>query len=251
MTHSHPKQQFTICYDDELYTVSAGQTILAALEAAGRRFVRGVGCRGGVCGACTVLYRMGDHYQIRAALMCQELVQEGMTILPLPWFPQKQMRYPLTLGEGESAHYRVVNLYPEVNRCIMCGECSRLCPVGLDVMGYVGMIKRGDLKQASRSSFTCVQCQACTLRCPAQIPQPNAALAARLFHARHQRPEAEHLTRMLQRLEQHDFTAAFRHLRRMDQEELQALYQSREREPDDTAPGTWLPEDDRLLEPYF
>jgi succinate dehydrogenase/fumarate reductase-like Fe-S protein len=236
-----------IRYDDTSYTVPAGRTILAALEGAGVEVVRGVGCRGGVCGACTVLYRMGDSHPVMAALMCQEVVQDGMNLLPLPFFPQRAPVYDVTLEEEETPEYRVIQLFPEVNRCIMCGECSRICPVGLDVMGYVGMIKRGDLRGAAQASFTCVQCQACVARCPAQISQPNAALAARLFYGKYRMPRADHLDRMLERIEKPGFKSMMRQLRRMDPDDLLHLYQSREREPEETFPATWLPEDRRFL----
>ncbi|MBF0446634.1 MAG: (2Fe-2S)-binding protein [Magnetococcales bacterium] len=236
-----------IRYDGELYRVAPGRTILSALEAVGERFIRSVGCRGGVCGACTVLYRFQGHSELRAGLLCQEEVKEGMEILPLPYIPQKKIRYDLTLNEKESPEYRVLKLYPEVNDCIMCGECTRLCPVDIDVMSYVGMIKRGDLAGAAQESFTCIQCQACVLRCPSQISQPNAALAARRFQGRFKESPAEHLTKALEKIESGYYKTIFRRLGRMDQDDLRALYQRREREPDSTHPGTWLPEDRSLL----
>lgn len=240
-----------IRYDGEPLRVPAGRTVLVALEAVGVRLVRGVGCRGGVCGACTIFYRVAGKSELTAALLCQEVVREGMEILPLPYFPQKKADYGLGLPAGESPAYRVLSLYPETNNCIMCGECTRLCPVDIDVMGYVGMIKRGDLRGAASASLTCVQCQACAVRCPAQISQPNAALAARRFYGRHQMPPADHLARMLERTGGTDGEArlkrGFSRLRRMDREDLQVLYQRREREPEDAPPGTWLPDDRALL----
>ncbi|MEO5340114.1 MAG: 2Fe-2S iron-sulfur cluster-binding protein [Magnetococcus sp. MYC-9] len=237
----------TIGFDGTEYRVSPGRTLLAALEEAGLRFVRGVGCRGGVCGACTVLYRMRDSHALTAGLLCQDEVQDGMEILSLPYIPQKKALHPLTLPEGNSPEYQVLNLYPEVNNCVMCGECTRLCPVGIDVMGYVGMIKRGDLRGAAHESFTCVQCHACVLRCPSSISQPNAALAARRYHGRFRDAAAEHLSKAVEKLASGHYRSLFRKVRRMEPARLQALYQRREREPDDAPPGTWLPEDRSLL----
>ncbi|MBF0622535.1 MAG: 4Fe-4S dicluster domain-containing protein [Magnetococcales bacterium] len=237
----------SIQYDGEPYTVPSGRTILTALEEIGLRFVRGIGCRGGVCGACTVFYRVDGEPELHAGLMCQDPVIDGMDIMPLPAFPQKKARYDLELPEGDTADYRVVALYPEVNRCIMCSECVRVCPMGLDVMGYVGMIKRGDLRHAAEASFTCIQCQACALRCPAQISQPNAALAARRFYGRHQAPQAEHLTKSVERTQDEKFQRNMERLRRVDMDALRILYQRQEREPGDAPPGTWLPEDRSML----
>ncbi|MEO5378228.1 MAG: 2Fe-2S iron-sulfur cluster-binding protein [Magnetococcus sp. DMHC-6] len=236
-----------IIFDGKPYQVADNRTILSALEHTGHVFVRGVGCRGGVCGACTVLYRKRGGFELKAALMCQEMVKEGMEIMPLFYFPQKQVRHGIKLDVGETPHYRVVNDYPEIHRCIMCGECTRLCPQGIDVMGYVGMIKRGDFRAAARESFICIQCQACSMRCPAQISHPNTAQAARLYHGKYQVARAEHLTRALELYTKEYLKGAFRRLRLLDQEELQMLYQRRELEPQDAPPGTWLPEDQELL----
>lgn len=236
-----------IRYDDIPYRVAPDRTILAALEAAGLGFVRGIGCRGGVCGACTALYRIKGKPELKAALLCQEEVKDGMEILPLPYVPQKKVQHDITLSEGESPEYKVLTLYPEVNNCVMCGECTRLCPVDIDVMSYVGMIKRGDLAGASRESLTCIQCQACVLRCPSQISQPNAALAARRFQGRFKESTAEHLTKAVDKINGGHYKAIFRRLRRLDEYELRALYQRREREPENAHPGTWLPEDRSLL----
>ena len=242
-----PFSSVTIRFDGTSHHVSSGRTILAALEETGMQFVRGVGCRGGVCGACTVLYRLPKTHELIAGLMCQDEVQEGMEILSLPYIPQKKATHELSLPDANSPEYQVLTLYPEVNNCVMCGECTRLCPVGIDVMAYVGMIKRGDLHGASHESFTCVQCQVCVLRCPSSISQPNAALATRRFHGRFQDATAEHLAKSLEKLETKNYRAKLRRLRRMDPIEFQALYQRREREPDDAPPGTWLPKDRSLL----
>lgn len=246
MSSSHASS-ISITLDGTLYQVLPGRTILVALEMAGFHFVRGVGCRGGVCGACTVLYRSDKSHELKAGLMCQDEVLDGMEILSLPYVPQKKAIHDLTLVSGNSPGYRVLSLYPEVINCVMCGECTRLCPMGIDVMAFVGMIKRGDLRGAAQESFTCVQCQACVLRCPSSISQPNTALAARRFHGRFQDTPAEHLGKTLERLEQKNYQAIFGTLRRMDPIEFQALYQRREREPDDAPPGTWLPEDRTFL----
>ncbi|MBF0181997.1 MAG: 4Fe-4S dicluster domain-containing protein [Magnetococcales bacterium] len=237
-----------IHYDEHRLEVPAGRTILTALEAAGVRLVRGVGCRGGVCGACSVLFRVPSRsHDLSAGLMCQEIVQNGMEILPLPYVPQRKVRHDLELAEDETAAFHVLHLYPEVNNCIMCKECVRVCPMKIDVMGYVGMIKQGDLKAAARESFTCIGCQLCVARCPSSISQPNAALAARRWYGRHMEPKAEHLEKMREKIDSGHYAPIMRRLRLLDAEKFQALYQRREMEPDDAPPGTWLPDDRCML----
>ncbi|MBF0589389.1 MAG: 4Fe-4S dicluster domain-containing protein [Magnetococcales bacterium] len=237
----------TVWYDEEPFQVPAGRTLLVALEEVGIGFIRSIGCRGGVCGACTILYRISSEHELRVGLMCQEQVEEGMRVMPLPYFPQKKARHDLEVDVDESPDYRIRRLYPEVSRCIMCGECTRLCPMEIDVMSYVGMIKSGDLKGAAKESFTCIQCQACALRCPAQISQPNAALISRRLLGRCTIPRAEHLTRTMERMEEPRLQQAFRRVRRMSEDDLRALYQRREREPNEAPPGTWLPENQSLI----
>ncbi|MBF0271539.1 MAG: 4Fe-4S dicluster domain-containing protein [Magnetococcales bacterium] len=247
-TATHPPFTVSIRYDETWLEVPSGKTILSALESVGIGMVRGVGCRGGICGACAVLYRVpAQSHTMSAGLMCQETVQPGMEILPLPHVPHKKVPHHLDLPEDETPAYHVLRLYPEVNHCVMCGECVRMCPMDIDVMGYVGMIKRGDLKAAARESFTCIGCQLCVIRCPASISQPNAALAARRWYGGHQEPRADHLTRMLEKVDSGRYTSVFRWMRHMDSMEFQALYLRREREPDESPPGTWLPEDQSLL----
>ena len=42
------------------YDVPSSLTIMKAMEWAGYILVRGVGCRGGFCGACATVYRIKD-----------------------------------------------------------------------------------------------------------------------------------------------------------------------------------------------
>jgi len=68
------------------YLVPEGLTIYNALEYAGFRLIRGVGCRGGLCGACAAVYRKPGDYKLRIALACQSVIEDGMylvvTIIP-------------------------------------------------------------------------------------------------------------------------------------------------------------------------
>jgi len=237
------EERAVIHFEGQTFRVVPRLTVLQALESAGYRFVKGVGCRGGVCGACAIVYRLEGQHTIKTGLACQSVVEEGMVLMQMPFFPQKRVPHELRLDEGEEPGEHVVRLYPEVNRCIMCGECSRVCPMDIDVRGYVGMIKRGDLAANAEESFDCIQCGLCAARCPAQISQPNAALAARRFHGRFSSPRAEHLARRVEQIEAGRFDKDFRKLKVMDQDRLKNLYNRREIEPADAAPGTWLPED--------
>jgi len=45
-------------------------------------------------------------------------------------------------------------------------------------MEYVAALLRGDLAEAAELSFDCVMCGLCTVRCPAEITQYQAAMYA-------------------------------------------------------------------------
>jgi hypothetical protein len=52
------------------YEVLASLTILRAFEWAGFRPIRGVGCRGGFCGACGTVYRLPEDHVLHYSLAC-------------------------------------------------------------------------------------------------------------------------------------------------------------------------------------
>lgn len=165
------------------YEVPHGLTILQAYERAGYRLVRGVGCRGGVCGACATVYRLGRDHRRRACLACQTAVQSGMTLSPIHSYPTNRPDYDVVrLADPARA---VLSVYPEVEKCLGCNACNKICPHNIDVMGYVAAILRGDLEKAADLSFDCIMCNLCATTCPAEISQANAALLARRVYARY------------------------------------------------------------------
>ena len=50
------------------YDVPDSLTIMKAMEHAGFQFVRGCGCRGGVCGACGTVWRYTNDYKLHTGL---------------------------------------------------------------------------------------------------------------------------------------------------------------------------------------
>ena len=61
------------------YDVPDTLTIMKALEYAGYQYIRGCGCRGGVCGACATVYRKAGDYKIRTGLACQTVVEPSLS----------------------------------------------------------------------------------------------------------------------------------------------------------------------------
>ena len=68
------------------YMVPETLTIMKAIEYAGYKYVRGCGCRGGICGACGTFYRFKGDYRLRAGLACQTVAEQDMIIMQLPFF---------------------------------------------------------------------------------------------------------------------------------------------------------------------
>jgi succinate dehydrogenase/fumarate reductase-like Fe-S protein len=241
------------------YEVPPDLTIMKAVEYAGHQYVRGCGCRGGICGACGTFYRLPGDYELRTALACQTVVQPGMMVMQLPYFPANRPDYDLETLNGrrdgngvpppsrDALHESVRQMYPEVYRCVGCATCSRTCPMDIDVMDYVALIGRGDLEKAAEVSFSCIMCGLCAIRCPAQISQYTAAMYVRRLAGRYLTPKAGHLAKRVTQVQTGQYDDKLAALRSMGKDELAALYAAREREPDLTKPGEWKPKDTAWL----
>jgi hypothetical protein len=105
------------------YQVPETLTVMKAVEYAGYTFVRGCGCRGGICGACATFYRFIGDYKLRAGLACQTVVEPNMLIAQLPFFPANRPGYDLENMDG-GPHQALRSLYPEVFKCVGCGTAS-------------------------------------------------------------------------------------------------------------------------------
>ncbi len=228
------------------YLVPETLTIMKAVEYSGYKYVRGCGCRGGICGACATFYRYLGDYKLHTGLACQTVVGPDMVLTQLPFFPSNRPDYDLE-NQDNSPHEELRRLYPEVFKCVGCGTCTRTCPMDIDVMDYVALMKRGDLKGAAHKSFDCVMCGLCASRCPAQISQFTAAMYVRRLHARHEVPKAAHLESRVEDVKNGKYERMHKELAKMKQEDIKKLYVEREREPDLSEQGNWLPEDKEHL----
>lgn len=234
------------------YIVPETLTIMKAVEYAGYQYIRGCGCRGGICGACGTFYRISGDYRLHSGLACQTVVQSGMIIAQLPFFPSNRPSYNLEdfsgngdinerLGEG------LRNLYPEVFKCLGCGTCTKTCPMDIDVMDYIALMKRGDLKGAAQKSFDCVMCGLCASRCPAQISQFNAAMFVRRLNGKYLIKKAGHLEKRCEEIKGGKYEKMLEELKTLTQDELKRLYTEREREPDISVSGKWTPKETKYL----
>ena len=162
------------------YMVPDSLTIMKAMEYAGYKFVRGAGCRGGICGACGTVYRKPGDYRIHVGLACQTMVEPEMYLTQLPFFPAMRASYDWATTEAVAE--TAGELYPELFRCVACNACTKICPMDVEVMDYIAALKRGDLEAATEISFNCIQCGLCASRCMGELPQYHIAqLARRLY----------------------------------------------------------------------
>jgi ferredoxin len=207
------------------YKVPKNTTILRALEYAGFFLIRGVGCRGGFCGACGVVYRTPDSYRLKVGLACQNMVEEGMALALLPYYPQNKKRYEIE--KVSPAKDILLSVYPETLRCISCGSCTKVCPQGIRVADCVNLALRGDLALLAELSFDCIMCGLCASRCPAEIPQPYLFLLARRLHGAKEKKRSCELKERVKEIRDGKFSEEIRNLKNLSLSELKELYAKR------------------------
>lgn len=213
------------------YLVPEGLTIHKALEYAGFRLIRGVGCRGGFCGACATLYRKPGEYKLRIALACQNVVEDGMYLVVLPYTPIPRVKYKLESLKPDVG--LVLKLYPEIARCVACNTCTKACPQGLQVMDAIQAIKRGDLAKAADLTFDCIACGICSMRCPAEIRHANIFHLVRRIYGKYMSPKPRHLEDRIKEIEQGKYREELEKLKQASVDELKKLYASRVIEPEE------------------
>jgi len=214
----------------KLYEVPPSLTIMKAMEWAGYTLVRGVGCRGGFCGACATVYRIRGDERLYFGLACQTVVQPEMYLGQIPFFPTQREVYDITELTPQAA--TVWKLYPEVLRCLGCGTCTKSCPQELDVKGYMASLMRGDIATAADKSFDCIMCGLCAARCPAEESQYNFAILARRLYGRYLAPRSQHLTTRLEEIEKGAFASSIAELKAADKETLKKRYAEMDIEPE-------------------
>lgn len=221
------------------YEVPETFTIMKAIEHAGYKFIRGCGCRGGICGACSTVYRKPGDYRIYTGLACQTVVEPNMYLTQIPFFPANRQSFDWKTIEptGEA----VAALYPELFRCVACNACTKVCPMDVEVMDYVAALKRGDITAAAQISFDCIQCGLCASRCMGELPQYHLAQLARRLQGGKLAPATDHLSKMVEKIAGGYYRSMLEELKRMSSDQLKKLYTERQQEPDQ-APEYWKPQ---------
>ncbi len=208
--------------------VPVGLTIMKAMEFAGFRLLHGVGCRGGFCGSCGILYRRSDDYKLRPALACQTTVEDGMHLAAIPFVPANRARHDVASIDPRGVTTLLAARYPELARCVACNTCSKACPQELQVMDYVQLALRDDWEGVARESFDCIQCGLCAIRCPADIAQHHVAQLARRAYGLHRVEPSPQLAERVAAITAGEHRADLERLLALETDELRALYATRE-----------------------
>jgi len=211
--------------------VPRGLTIQKAMEYAGFRLLRGCGCRGGFCGACGTVYRVGSDYRLKVGLACQTVVQDQMYLAQIPFFPAVKAQY--RVEDLPPTAETMISLYPEILRCVGCNTCRKVCPQELEVMRYIAAAQRGDIRKLADLSFDCLMCGLCASRCPAEIVQYNVAILGRRLYSRHLARPAAHLAARVEEIEAGGCDADLAAMAASDEATLRRLYDAREIEPEE------------------
>ncbi|MDH7486340.1 MAG: 4Fe-4S dicluster domain-containing protein [Anaerolineae bacterium] len=212
------------------YDVPSSLTIMKAMEYAGYQLVRGVGCRGGFCGACATVYRLQGDDTLYFGLACQTVVQPNMYLTQIPFFPAQRAEYDISTLQPRPE--RLFSLYPELLRCLGCGTCTKACPQELDVKGYMAAAMRGDIARVADLSFDCIMCGLCAARCPVGEAQYNIAILCRRLYGRYLAPRSQHLEDRLAEIRAGQFNQALEELKSLSLDELKARYKARQIEPE-------------------
>jgi len=207
------------------YQVPEGLTIMTAMEHIGYKFTRGCGCRGGFCGACGTVYRLPSDYKLHVGLACQTKIIPNMYLTQIPYYPSQKAIYDL--NEIDNPVQALLELYPEIKKCVGCGACVKACPQNLRPIDYIAAALRGDWKEAAELSFDCIMCGLCATRCTGEIVPYNIALFIRRYYSKCVRPKPQQIIDRNKDIREGKFDADVKALANLSEEELKKKYDER------------------------
>ena len=217
------------------YKVPAGLTIMKALEYAGYRYVRGCGCRAGFCGACSTIYRIENEQKLGFDLACQKVVEDKMYLVQLPFVPASKAEY--NIEKLHPTETILLEIYPEIARCVSCNTCTKSCPQDIEVMKYIQRAIRGDIEKCAEISFDCIQCGLCAMRCPADIKHYHLSQLARRLRGKYIDTRSKNLIQRLKEIENRKYDNEIEKLTKMNKAEIMTLYKNRKIEAEEQEPG--------------
>jgi heterodisulfide reductase subunit C len=210
----------------KLYLVPKGLTIMKAMEFVGYKFIRGAGCRGGFCGACSTIYRKKGDFKLRVALACSQPVENDMYLTQIPFMPTDKTIYDI--NDLKPTSNVLLIHYPEIARCVSCNTCSKACPQDLEVMDYIQAAIKGDFEEITNLSFDCISCGLCAVRCPMEISPNRVAELARRLYGKYVVPKARHVDERIEEIKSGNFDDELERLSKTSKEELTSIYEERD-----------------------
>lgn len=205
------------------YFVPSEATVMQAIEYAGYQFtVRGCGCRGGVCGACACVFRLPDQVELVTGLACQTKVIEGMQVLQMPFFPVNKTSYQLE--ELEATNAQVMELYPDIAKCMGCNTCTKSCPMDINVMETMADILKGNIEKVSADTVGCTMCGLCATRCPVGLTPYLYTMLCRRLDGRHIKKAFIDIPPRIKEIEEGKYAEELDQLMEITHEELKVLY---------------------------
>lgn len=212
------RKTITIELEGRKIKVPEGLTVIEALWDTGHDVKRGVGCLSGLCGACTVAYLEQEGRKVKFGLGCQKVVEEGLNVIMLPYFPARLARY--LLGSMETPLKLLPEIYPELYTCNDCKACN-ICPEWINVAGVMKAAKDADYETATGHIMDCIMCGLCASRCPKGIAPQHVALFIQRALAK-ERAFPPNLQKRLDQLESVQLDAEWGRIAAMGSDELQA-----------------------------
>jgi len=189
----------TVEIQGKSYRVPEEITVVQALWYTGHEILKGIGCLGGVCGACTFTYRRNGEAGTRTGLACQTLVEEGMVFSPPVSLTVARAEY--RISEIQDPRASLLKYYPETRRCTRCNACTLVCPQGIAVQGCVLKSLSGEFSSVAEMFYSCVMCGLCAAVCDVGIKPNLVGLYARRSVGASLSPFPENLSKRLQEME--------------------------------------------------
>lgn len=202
------------------HLVPEGITVIQALWYTGHEMIRGIGCLGGTCGACAMVYRMPGEYQLLNGLGCQTTVRDGMWFSMVSNYPAAQAHY--RMPDLTNAKEQLFEMYPESARCVNCNACNRVCPQGIDVRSSIWYAVFGDFAKVADLTMSCNMCGLCITRCVADMPPNLIGLYARRAQGALYAPLAGDLAKRVSELSEGRFRDELTQLLTIDSAELKS-----------------------------
>lgn len=218
-------QKITVEIMGKQYQVPDGMTVINTMWYTGHNITRGVGCLGGVCGACSTVYRTKDDFALKVGLGCQMRVTDGMSFFLTPFYPAAKPNY--RLEEIEHPKEELFKYFPESLNCRNCNACNKVCPQEIDIKGAVKDAVKGDFAAAADKALSCVMCGLCVSRCIAEMAPNMIALYARRTYSVFYATKHERLDMQMDKIKQGHWNDEWDKIMSFDEDGLKEYCKSR------------------------